>query len=208
MKYRKKPKDVTEMEEKSAPALPRWAEMTLVMFKIGLFTFGGGWSIVAQIQKEFVEIRGWVTKEELLDIVTIGRSFPGIMVVNIAVMLGYTLGGVPCALLCAFGISLPAFLVMAAVTAFYTAIRENPWVARVMVGVRAAVVPIILSASVNLWKTAIRDKTGLVIAFLAFLLPVLGVSNILVIFLGGGAGLVLQTLRAARAQKREGGSGE
>ena len=48
------------------------------MLKIGLFTFGGGWSIVAQIQKEFVEIRGWLTKEELLDIVTIARSFPDV----------------------------------------------------------------------------------------------------------------------------------
>ena len=175
------------MKEKKP--LPRWAEMTLTMFKIGLFTFGGGWSIVAQIQKEFVEIRGWLTKEELLDIVTIARSFPGIMVINISVMLGYTLGGVPGALLCAFGMALPAFLVMTVVTACYTAIRENPWVARVMVGVRAAVVPIILSAAVNLWKTAIRDRTGLVIAGMAFLLPLLGVSNILVIFLGGGAGL-------------------
>ena len=94
------------MQERAASALPRWAEMTLVMLKIGLFTFGGGWSIVAQIQKEFVEIRGWLTKEELLDIVTIARSFPGIMVVNIAVMLGYTLGGTVCALLCALGMVL------------------------------------------------------------------------------------------------------
>ena len=193
------------MQERAASALPRWAEMTLVMLKIGLFTFGGGWSIVAQIQKEFVEIRGWLTKEELLDSVTIARSFPGIMVVNIAVMLGYTLGGTVCALLCALGMALPAFLVMTAVTACYTAIRENPWVSRVMVGVRAAVVPIILSATVNLWKTAVRDRTGLVIAGLAFLLPVLGVSNILVIFLGGGAGLVLQTLRLGRSWKEEGG---
>ena len=193
------------MQERAASALPRWAEMTLVMLKIGLFTFGGGWSIVAQIQKEFVEIRGWLTKEELLDIVTIARSFPGIMVVNIAVMLGYALGGTVCALLCALGMALPAFLVMTAVTACYTAIRENPWVSRVMVGVRAAVVPIILSATVNLWKTAVRDRTGLVIAGLAFLLPVLGVSNILVIFLGGGAGLVLQTLRLGRSRKEEGG---
>lgn len=196
------------MKEKIVPPLPRWAEMTLTMFKIGLFTFGGGWSIVAQIRKEFVEVRGWLTGEELLDIVTIARSFPGIMVVNIAVMLGYTLGGIPGGLLCAFGIALPAFLVMTAVTACYTAIRESPWVARVMVGVRASVVPIILSASVSLWKTAIRDRTGLAIAGMAFLLPLLGVSSILVIFLGGGAGLVLQTLRAARAREKEGGEGE
>lgn len=196
------------MDQQVKSTLPRWADMTLAMLKIGLFTFGGGWSIVAQMKREFVEKRGWLTAEELLDIVAIGRSFPGIMVVNTSVILGYTLGGAGCAVLCGLGMAFPAFVVMCLVTSCYTAVRDNVWVARAMVGVRAAVVPIILSASVNLWKTAIRDKTGLVIAFLAFLLPVLGVSNILVIFLGGGAGLVLQTLRAARAQKREGGSGE
>lgn len=52
--------------------------MTLAMLKIGLFTFGGGWSIVAQMQKEYVDTRGWLTKEELLDIVAIGRSFPAL----------------------------------------------------------------------------------------------------------------------------------
>ncbi len=78
-----------EQTEKKA----RWVELTLTMLKIGLFTFGGGWSIVAQMQKEFVEKRGWLTAEELLDIVAMGRSFPGIMVVNTSVMLGYTLGG-------------------------------------------------------------------------------------------------------------------
>ena len=110
--------------------LPKWADMTLAMLKIGLFTFGGGWSIVAQMQKEYVDTRGWLTKEELLDIVAIGRSFPGIMVVNTAVMLGYSIGGVKYALLCAFGMSFPAFVVMSVVTTFYTAFRETPWVAR------------------------------------------------------------------------------
>ena len=85
--------DETVVEE-GKRTLPKWADMSLVMLKIGLFTFGGGWSIVAQMQKEFVEKRGWLGEEELLDIVAIGRSFPGIMVVNTAVMLGYRIGGV------------------------------------------------------------------------------------------------------------------
>ena len=142
------------MVEEGKRTLPKWADMSLVMLKIGLFTFGGGWSIVAQMQKEFVEKRGWLGEEELLDIVAIGRSFPGIMVVNTAVMLGYRIGGVGCAFLCAFGMAFPAFVVMAAVTTCYTAVRDNPWVARAMVGVRAVVVPIILSACLGMRKSA------------------------------------------------------
>lgn len=180
--------------------LPKWADMTLAMLKIGLFTFGGGWSIVAQMQKEYVDTRGWLTKEELLDIVAIGRSFPGIMVVNTAVMLGYSIGGVKYALLCAFGMSFPAFVVMSVVTTFYTAFRENPWVARAMVGVRAAVVPIIVSSCLGMRKSAIKDWVGLVIAAAAFLLLTARVSNIYIIFAGGVAGLLVQTLRAGRVQ--------
>lgn len=179
--------------------LPKWADMTLAMLKIGLFTFGGGWSIVAQMQKEFVEKRGWLTAEELLDIVAMGRSFPGIMVVNTSVMLGYSIGGPGYALLCAFGMVFPAFLVMSVVTACYTALRENLWVARAMVGVRAAVVPIILSSCIGMRKGAIKDRMGVVIAAAAFLLLTLGVSNVWIIFGGGLAGLAIQGIRARRA---------
>lgn len=197
-----------EQTEKKA----RWVELTLTMLKIGLFTFGGGWSIVAQMQKEFVEKRGWLTAEELLDIVAMGRSFPGIMVVNTSVMLGYTLGGLRCALLCGFGMAFPAFVVMCLVTGCYTAVRDNVWVARAMVGVRAAVVPIILSACLGMRKSAVRDRVGLGIAILAFLGLLAGVSNLYIIFLGGFVGLAVQTLLASRQarldQGEEKGGGE
>lgn len=203
--------DETVVEE-GKRTLPKWADMSLVMLKIGLFTFGGGWSIVAQMQKEFVEKRGWLGEEELLDIVAIGRSFPGIMVVNTAVMLGYRIGGVGCAFLCAFGMAFPAFVVMAAVTTCYTAVRDNPWVARAMVGVRAVVVPIILSACLGMRKSAVRDRVGLGIAVLAFLGLLAGVSNLYIIFLGGFVGLAVQTLLASRQarldQGEEKGGGE
>ena len=197
-----------EQTEKKA----RWVELTLTMLKIGLFTFGGGWSIVAQMQKEFVEKRGWLTAEELLDIGAMGRSFPGIMVVNTSVMLGYTLGGLRCALLCGFGMAFPAFVVMCLVTGCYTAVRDNVWVARAMVGVRAAVVPIILSACLGMRKSAVRDRVGLGIAVLAFLGLLAGVSNLYIIFLGGFVGLAVQTLLASRqaqpGQGEEKGGGE
>jgi len=192
------------MVQEGKKTLPKWADMTLVMLKIGLFTFGGGWSIVAQMQKEFVEKRGWISEEELLDIVTLGRSFPGIMVVNTAVMLGYNIGGAGCAFLCAFGMSFPAFMVMAAVTTCYTAVQDNVWIARAMVGVRATVVPIILSACLRMRKGAIRDRIGLGIAIAAFLGLLAGVGNLYIIFLGGFVGLASQSLPAGRKARLSG----
>ena len=80
-------------------------------FRIGFFTFGGGWSIVAQIQKEFVAKRKWMTEEELLDTVSVGRSLPGLMIGNVSFMFGYQNGGVFCAIMSLLGISVPALLI-------------------------------------------------------------------------------------------------
>ena len=81
----------------------------LTMFRIGCFTYGGGWSIFAQLEEEFGEKRGWLTKEEFLDIMSLARSFPGIMVINMSVMFGYRVRGVPGAMAAAFGLAAPAF---------------------------------------------------------------------------------------------------
>lgn len=127
-------------------------------FRIGFFTFGGGWSIVAQIQKEFVENRKWMTEEQLLDTVSVGRSLPGLMIGNVSFMFGYQTGGVFCGLMALLGISVPALLVMIVVTACYMQIRDNVYVARAMTGIRASVVPIIGSAGLRLRGSAFRDK--------------------------------------------------
>ena len=201
-----------EGREPSPPAegkLPRWLEMTVVVLKIGLFTFGGGWSIIAQLQMEFVEKRRWITETELLDIVALARSFPGIMIVNTSVMMGYSIGGVGYAILCGLAIAAPAFVVMMGVTLFYTAVRDNPYVSRAMIGVQAAVVPIIISAILNLRKTAIKDAAGLCVTAVAFLLFLFtDMNNIYIVLMGGVAGLAIQTLRLGRVAGKAGKGGE
>ena len=94
--------------------------------------------IVAQLQREFVDKRGWISKEDLLAIVSVGRSFPGIMVINIAVMFGYHVGGVPLGVIAAVGVAAPSVAVLSVVTVFYEQFRRNIYIARAMVGVRAA----------------------------------------------------------------------
>lgn len=138
------------------------------LFRIGFFTFGGGWSIVAQMQSEYVERKKWMTEEQLLDTVSVGRSLPGLMIGNVAFMFGYQIGGLFCALMALLGISLPALLIMTAVTFCYTQIQNNIYVARAMVGVRAAVVPIIGIAGMRLRGGAFRDKFCYAIAAAMF----------------------------------------
>ena len=166
--------------------LPRPLCCFLLLFKIGLFTFGGGWSIVAQLQREFVDKRGWISKEDLLDIVSVGRSFPGIMVINIAVMFGYHVGGVPLGVIAAVGVAAPSVAVLSVVTVFYEQFRRHIDIARAMVGGRAA----------GLRSIAIQEKVQYGIVLGGFLICLfLPINNILVVLLGAAAGLMLRGVR-------------
>ena len=171
-------------------------------FKFGCYTFGGGWSIVAQMQKEYVQKRGWLTEEELLDITSVGRSLPGLMIGNVSYLFGYHVAGFPGAIACVTGMCIPPLLILTVVTWFYTQVRDNPYVSRAMVGVRAAVVPIIGSAALGLRKAALADRSGYVILLLGFALYLfLGVNCIIIVLLGALLGFLLCTWR----ERRKGG---
>lgn len=165
-------------------------------FKVGCYTFGGGWPIVAQLQKEFVDRRGALTAEELLDITSVGRSLPGMMIGNTAYLFGYHMAGFPGALACLLGTALPPLLILTAVTWFYTQIRDNVYVARAMVGVRAAVVPIIASAALGMRKAAFPIPPCYVIFLLGFVLYFFcHLSCILIVLCGGLLGFALCSWR-------------
>ena len=137
------------MREKIKTAL----SLYLYFFKIGWFTFGGGWSIVAQIQTDFVEKKKVMEDQELLDITSVGKSLPGIMICNSTYLFGYHQGGALGGVLALLGIATPPLIILSAVTFFYHTLRDNMYVARAMAGVRAVVVSIILSAVLKLQKT-------------------------------------------------------
>ena len=134
------------------------------MFKIGCFTFGGGWSIIAQIEEEFCKKRGWVTEEQILDFMSVAKSLPGIMIVNYSVLFGYTAAGIPGALAASFGLVSPAVIVIAVITNFYDIFCNNPYVIRMMNGVRSAVIPVIIGAAWKLKKNALTDTVICVVS--------------------------------------------
>ena len=167
-----------------------------VMFKIGCITFGGGWSIIAQLQEEVVERRHWMEEEELVDYISIGRSLPGIMIINISVLSGYRMAGFFGAVSAAFGLSLPAIICIAIVTMFYTSIKDNVWAAKALNGVRCAVIPIILAAAVRLKDKSLTSKNGYVLAVLALAVCTFtDVNKILVVVSGGAVGLLLLAVK-------------
>jgi chromate transporter len=185
------------MDQKQRSRLP---DVFINFLKFGCFTFGGGWSIVAQIQKEYVEKKRWITDEELLDFTSVGRSIPGLMIGNASVLFGHHVAGIPGALLALLGIVLPPFAIMIAVTFIYGLVKDNAYVSYAMMGVRAAVVPIIISAMVKLFKAGMKDVFCYLIALGGFALCLFtGISNVLIVVIGAAAGLIYMEVKERHA---------
>ena len=163
----------------------------LYFIKIGCFTFGGGWSILAQIEQEFVDKKKLITKNELVELAAVGRSVPGIMITNISMLLGYQIAGWLGGLCAVVGIALPAVVILSLVTLFYDILKGNYWFESAMQGVTCAVVPIIAGAAISLGKEVFRQREGIVICAITFVLSVFtGFSNIAIILLGVLAALI------------------
>ena len=161
-------------------------------FKIGCFTFGGGWSILAQMEQEFVIKKGLITKEELLDLVAVGKSVPGIMITNISMLFGYQTAGVFGGVCAVLGIAAPAVLILSLVTMGYDFLKNNYWCRCALEGIQASVVPIIGCAAISLGQEIFRTAKGRLICGIAFLLCMFtDVSNIVLVLMGIGAALLI-----------------
>ena len=136
--------------------------------KFGCFTFGGGWSIVAPMKDLYVDEEKIITDADLFDLTSIGRSLPGTMIGNIAMMFGYKISGVLGGFACVFGMITAPAAVLIMITAFYTAFQNNLWVDAAMKGIRAAVAPIILSALLGMIRSAFKVPPCYIVAVISF----------------------------------------
>ena len=163
-------------------------------FKIGMFTFGGGWAMISIVQREVVDKNKWLTNDEFLDLITVTQSLSGILAVNMSVVIGDRLSKMKGSLAAAFGTILPSFLIILAIAIFLTpeTIKNNDILTRIFMGIRPAVVALILVPVITTAKASkINYKTVLIpisVAILIWLgLPVIS-NPILYIFLGGIGG--------------------
>lgn len=169
-------------------------------FKIGAFTIGGGLAMLPLIENEFVSRRGWVDEEEMLDILAVSQSLPGVIAINSSLFVGYRLRGIPGALAASAGMIIPSFVTILAIAIIFTQLENNDWVRRALSGIRAGVTALILLSAVKMGKKVLRNWRSTVIAAGAFLALVLGnVHFIAIISLSAAAGLVFYGLKKVRA---------
>ncbi len=166
-------------------------QLFLSFFKIGAFTFGGGWAMISIIEKEIVDKHHWIEREEFLDLLAVAQSLPGILAVNISVAVGDKLRGMKGSLAAAAGCILPSFLMILCIAVFLTPdlIKNNPTLSAIFKGIRPAVVALIIAPVISSAKAAeIGWKTAIIpvgVALLIFSkLPV--VSNPILYIMAGG----------------------
>lgn len=161
-------------------------KLFLAFFRIGFFTIGGGYAMLPLIQREVVDVNGWLDEEEFIDAIAISQSSPGAVAVNISVFIGYRLGGVFGAIVSTLGTVLPSIIIILVVAMFLFQYKDIAIVEKVFMGIRPAVVSLIASSVVMLAKGLGFSVERVVLAVLSFILIVfLNVSPIFVI-LGGG----------------------
>lgn len=186
-------------------------ELFLCFAKIGAFTFGGGWAMISIIQREVVDKRHWLGKEEFLDLLAVAQSLPGILAVNISVVVGDKLRGLRGALVASAGTIMPSFLIILLIAMFLTpeTITENPTLTAIFKGIRPVVVALIIAPVIT---TAKSIKLSWKMAWVPLLvavavwskLPV--VSNpILYIVIGGVAGYYFAMRAHRKLKNQEGG---
>ena len=160
-------------------------------FRIGLFTIGGGYAMIPLIEAKVVDDKHWLEREELLDLIAVAQSCPGIFAINIGIFIGYKLKGMKGAIVTTLGTALPSFLIILAIAICFQQFRDNIYVERVFRGIRPAVVALIAAPVFKMARMAKISRYNIWIPVLAtFLIWLVGVSPIYVILIAGIGGYI------------------
>lgn len=160
--------------------MQRLRTIFLSFFKIGLFTFGGGYAMLPLIEQELITKRKWIEQKEFLDLLTLAQSVPGPIAVNTSVFVGYKVRGLRGAVAALLGSVLPSFIIILVIAIFFAGIRHNPVVDAAFKGMRPAVVALIIGPVISLAR-GMHWAMFLVIAAAALAVWWLGWSPIYVL---------------------------
>ena len=172
-------------------------------FKIGLFTFGGGYAMIAQIREEVVAKRNWLTEDELIEVIAIAESTPGPLAINLATFVGYKQRG---SLAATLGVCIPSVIIIFVISLFFDAFIANKYVAYAFVGIKCAVAFLILTTGISMMKTLDRKKIPVLVFVVTFIIMVIGellsksVNAILLILAGGIIGIFCTSFKRIRKE--------
>lgn len=171
-------------------------------FKMGLFTFGGGYAMLPMIQKEVIEKHHWATEDEIMDYYAIGQCTPGIIAVNTATFVGYKLKGVIGGIVATLGVVSPSLIIITVIAQLISNFSSLAVVQHALAGIEVAVCVLMYVAIEKLLKKGVKDVPTFIIFALAFILAYFtDISTVILVVLAGAAGYVLYVVKGREASR-------
>lgn len=180
----------------------------LTFLKIGLFTFGGGYSMIALIEKEIVEKKKWLTQNELLDILAVSESTPGPIAINCATYIGYKVNGIIGSIISTIAVVIPSFLIIYIISLFLKQFLEIKYVAYAFKGIAAGVIYLILRAGLKMFKELEKNFLNLTLFIITIILMItfsilsIKFSSIYYILISALIGLILYLINTLKHQQK------
>lgn len=182
----------------------RYVSLFLSFFKLGLFTFGGGYAMLPLIEKDVVEKKKMISLEEMTDILAVSESTPGPLAINCATFVGYKVGGFLGALIATLSVVLPSFIIILAISLVLEKFLALEYVSYAFNGIRIAVAILILEAAIKMFKNANKNLLFYLLAVTALIISLFFTSvEPAFIILGGGLIGMLFTLVSTRKKKED-----
>ncbi len=182
-------------------------KLFLTFFKIGLFTFGGGYAMISLIENECIEKKKWITNEEFLNCVALAESTPGPIAINSATFIGYKVAGFVGSLFATLGVILPSFVIIFLISLFFNNLLEIEVIANAFKGIKVGVSLLIISAGIKMFIKAEKKPIPLIIIFTTIVAMILidvfsvNFSSIFLILIGAVVGLTIYAINQYRDKK-------
>ena len=186
-----------------------YLSLFLTMLKIGLFTFGGGYAMIALLENEFVEKKKWLEKDEFLDVAAIAESTPGPIAINAATYIGYKNAGIIGSIIATLGICIPSFIIIYAISLFFDAFLSLTLVAYAFKGIQICVVYLILTAGLKMLAHMKKNAFNIIIisitliCMVVFSLFAVKFSTIFYIMISGACGVAVYLLGKIRKEEKQ-----
>ena len=186
-----------------------YLSLFLTMLKIGLFTFGGGYAMIALLENEFVAKKKWIEKDEFLDVAAIAESTPGPIAINAATYIGFKKAGIVGSIIATLGICIPSFVIIYAISLFFDAFLSLTLVAYAFKGIQICVVYLILSAGLKMLKQMKKTEFNIIIVLITLICMVVlslfavKFSTIFYILISGAFGVVVYFLGKLKKEEKQ-----
>lgn len=173
----------------------------ITFFKIGAFTFGGGYAMIPLIQSEVTDKRKWITEKEILDVIAIAESTPGPIAVNSATFIGYKIAGFWGSFMATLGVILPSYVIILVISFLLRNFAEIKYVQYAFFGIRAGVLALVVKALWSMYKQCPKNIISYIIMALAFAMVVFFDVNVLLVIIGAAVFGIITSLMAERRVK-------